>query len=563
MSMKETAGLAWEIVPGGGAALTADNPDRIKKARRSWLSISVAHKVEQCPAKHLGESNLPRMFDPFSAAELGTGAHSVMEDFYSLPPQERTEEALRAISATVADNFWDPNKLADQNAETVAANQLNRGYWHSIVLDYSLGIFQTENPAEVDVLGLEWSFKGKELSNGLVTVGAIDRTRRMPDGTVGVDDMKFGKWREPNLRFRDNYGMQGRLYKDVYETATSEPVSSVRLIYPRAAHIRDIDITPELVKSTVDSVAETGNDLSTYVEDGRFPAKPSALCGWCELSRSCPVARLQKDNARDNASKMRSPVELGIPGSRPDEEDLISRRARVLAEAKAERDQAMAASQQQVSELAGTAHTNSSTNTGGNMSHVQAPQPQQPAASQMPQAPQQAAVAPQVPQAPTMRPRRPETYVKSAIVGDVLDLGSYAARNASTISQFAVYLMREGGQPVNPNNLNLLARQIGRIVRRAEFEFTGNTDLQMGAGSLALYAVREAIQYLPHSSTPGAVPFGQTSDAWGVWAKRVTIIAVTIMQTTDAVFADDSIEFDLDTELANTFTPHAQQPYAG
>lgn len=98
-------------------------------------------------------------------------------------------------------------------------------------------------------------------------------------------------------------------------------------------------------------VKRTFVDLKGYVEASKFPAKPGPLCGWCELARSCPVARLTKDNARDNASKMRSSKQLGIPGSALDSDDLAQRRERVLGAEKAEREQSMLQAQQKVREL--------------------------------------------------------------------------------------------------------------------------------------------------------------------------------------------------------------------
>lgn len=611
------------------AALVGDTPEDVKKARKSWLSISRAHDVAKCPAQHLGKSRLPRFFDPFAANELGTGAHEVMELFYQLPPAERTEAALKAIARDVANRYWDPEKLANKLPETAAVNELSREYWLSIVLEWSLGILKVEDPQSIEMIGSEWDFKGLPSSNGVVTVGSIDRVRRdLITGKIIVDDYKFGKWKgNPNPSFRDDYGMQGHWYKDVFETNNpGEVVTGVNLIYPRAPHTRQIDIAPEKVQGTLISVKQSRDDLQRYADEQRFPAKPSALCGWCDLAQSCPVARLKKDNALDSASKMPTASELNIPGGKLDDPAMSQRRAQVLAGEHAEREAAMALAVDKVKalmdqktvaasapapqlesgglngqslatfiaaetqEMADAAHADwerrqaahsidTTTNPGGTMSQdVQAPvQPQM-----MPQAaPKQAQVAVQqtpmvqqtlvdVQQAPAVQPAaqpaqrtpRVESYMKSSTNNEgELDLGSYAARNAAAVAEYAVYLISEAGFSARPARLDSLAKQLGRIARRIAFRYTGTQNMQSGAFTHSLYAMKEAIRYLQRATPGGPIPFGQNQESWSVWAGRVENMGIAILQTVDAVFLDDSTDTDLFGQLEQLFPANETAPF--
>lgn len=492
--MIETEGLSWQQVDGT-MSLVAATPERLAKAKKSWLSISAAHKVDQCPAAHLGSANLPRIDDPFSAATLGTGAHQVMEWLYQLPPEERTKEAAQEFATQATAEFWAEKPVTD----------VDRERWHHTVRDYALGIFQIEDPRHTDVIGTEWGFRGLPTSNGVVAVGYIDLVRRLPDGTIGIDDFKYGAWKgEPNPRFRDNYGMQGRLYKDVYETHhPGEQVSQVRLLYPREPHVRVIDISPGKVAETLTSFQTTRRELDGYVATGVFPTKPGPLCGWCDLARACPVARITSEKAKGAAALARSSQMLGIPGSRPDDPDLVARAAAVAA-------------------AAITAHRESDSTPKGT-------------------------IMTDITLATEVAEPRPESYGKSATVGNgILDLGSYAARNASQIVDFAVWMIRDADYPVTPQGMGLFSTQLARLVRRVAYRYTGRYDLQSGAVSQALWAVKAAAKYVP-------APLGGTPEEWASWSARVEAMGVAVMRTTDAVFADDVLELNIHDQLAAAF----------
>lgn len=574
-------GLHWEIWEDLSAKpwdrmkaeLVGDTPEDVKKARKSWLSISRAHDIAKCPAQHLGKSRLPRYFDPFAPNELGTGAHEVMEIFYQLDPMERTESALKQIAHDVASAYWSQDKLADKLPATVALNDMSRDHWLTIVLEWSLGILQVEDPKTIEMIGSEWDFKGLPSSNGVITVGSIDRVRRdLITGKIIVDDYKFGKWKgEPNPSYRDDYGMQGHWYKDVFETnEVGEEVTGVNLIYPRAPHTRQIDIDPVKVEATLVSVKQSRDDLQRYADNQRFPAKPSALCGWCDLARSCPVARLKKDNALDSASKMPSSLELGIPGGRVDDPAFDERRARVIAQEKAERDVAMSETEAKLKALISTAHSESTTTTiGVDMSQdVQAPvhpvqmaQQPQPVQQQPVMAQQPAPAQVEVQQAQPIQAPRPEGYIKDSTIQGRLDLSSFAARNASAAAEYAVYLIGEAGYGVTAVNLPLLATQLTRIARRVSHRYTGNQNMQMGSFSHSYYAMKEAIRYLARPLAGGAIPFGGTAEEWSIWSGRVENMAIAILRTVDHVFDDNSIETNLDQLLAEAFPPAISAPY--
>lgn len=204
---------------------------------------------------------------------------------------------------------------------------------------------------------------------------------------------------------------------------------------------------------------------------------------------------------------------------------------------------------------------------------VQAPQmPSQPALTFDPVGPQSGPTAQAAQQAPQAivspqqqaMPPRPESFVKDATVAGQLDLGSYAARNASAIAEYAVYLIGEAGYGVSPANLRALALQLGRIARRISHRYTGNRNMQMGAYTHSLYAMKEAIRYLQRSNPPAPIPFGQSEEAWGVWAARVEGMGIAILRTLDEVYLDGSVENDLFSQLAASFpATNITAPFSG
>lgn len=242
---------------------------------------------------------------------------------------------------------------------------------------------------------------------------------------------------------------------------------------------------------------------------------------------------------------MRSSEQLAIPGARPDEPYLDELAKAASERSKAEHEAALQQARQLVADASApvvdsTAHSDSITQTGGEEMHTNEP------------------VAPQVPQPEPLTPMvaspRPEAYIKDATVNGVLDLGSFAAKNASDIVDFATWLVREAGYALNPINMSLMATQVSRLVRRVSFRYTGTANLQMGAATRSLFAVKAAIKY-------AAPPFGQSADLWAFWSNRVEKIALAVMTTSDEVYLDASLELDLDASLEAAFQPLPTEPF--
>lgn len=174
--------------------LTTSDEAKLTKIVRKNLSASASNSLRGCTARFAADSVLPRMDDPFSPAELGTGAHAVLEELYALPPLERTEENLIRLSLELADKEWTPDKLTRHTVTTNSLNKQVKQEWEGKVRAMALGDFAIEDPTKIDVFQPEWELRGIQLpvpdGRLIPMVGFIDRTDFTPEGKLAIRDYK-------------------------------------------------------------------------------------------------------------------------------------------------------------------------------------------------------------------------------------------------------------------------------------------------------------------------------------------------------------------------------------
>lgn len=337
-----TAPLMAEFAWDGDRLVTTDEA-KLKKIVRKNLSASASNSLRGCVARFAADSVLPRIEDPFSPAELGTGAHAVLEELYALPPDQRTKILLARISHELADKEWTPDKLSRHTVSTNSVNSQVKQEWEARVRAMAEGDFLLEDPTKVDVFQPEWELRGVQLPvpDGRVIpmIGFIDRTDFTPAGKLAIRDYKSGKYKAPNPRFSDDYGDQLRIYTVSAETVLQDPelrkehfneaqltrldeaghysVDDAKLLYIAEGKERTIDINRRAIDVTMDGFARSWDTMQAAGKAGEFKATPGPLCGWCPLANSCPVATIKTDKARAAAATQPSAVALGIPTVRP------------------------------------------------------------------------------------------------------------------------------------------------------------------------------------------------------------------------------------------------------
>jgi hypothetical protein len=96
------AGRAAWAGRDGQVTLTLDR-SLLPRVIRRRMSVSTARSIASCPARWAVASVLPRLEDPFGAAELGIATHQVLEDLFRRPAGERTVDTARDILAGLAE----------------------------------------------------------------------------------------------------------------------------------------------------------------------------------------------------------------------------------------------------------------------------------------------------------------------------------------------------------------------------------------------------------------------------------------------------------------------------
>jgi len=534
---------AWS----GGHLLLADE-NAVGKVRRRLMSASVASKTLQCPASMAASRLLPNIEDPFGAREIGTSAHAVLEDFYNLPPEKRTKDAIVRLVQEHATQTWSVEKLERPSKAALTANDQNRQVWIEKVTAYATGIFTVENPAEVNVHRTEWELivdlaKGIGGSaEGVPSIVYIDRTDLGPNGEWLIRDYKFAdnpkKLAKPDPRYGDDYGDQQRLYVLAVEEETGVRPAGAKLLYPVLGGERPIDISDDALRATATGYKAAWDLMNASADRQMFETRPSALCPWCPLANSCPVAMVGVSRARDPerrqasidkqltaAAMQPSAVQLGIPVLRP---------GAAPADARTGVAPGVQVPRQPIEPV------------GDDLFPVTVPiEPnmpaQEPIPAEVPGVGEFVAEHPEAAQTPPA-PRMWETTEQTTggtvsqniqiraegpayeeTVEGNLNLNSFAAMAVSGLVAEAFEHLSEQGQQVSGTALAKFSDVLAGLALRAQYATTGQVSFQRGAQTRIRGLLRAILKRRP-------APFGQPAAAWAEWlarTERFLIVAIT------------------------------------
>jgi putative RecB family exonuclease len=293
--VKPSKAFGWDK----GSLVVVDS-EVMDRYNTGYLSPSTAKSMDGCPARWAAERALPRHEDPFGAAEIGTSGHSVLEDLYSLPGDERSAERAMLILLDHAKEMW-PGKDDESRAK--------KAEWISAVHDAYKGLFLVEDPAKIVVFQTELRADDVEVA-GVPFKGFIDRVDLTPNG-FKVVDYKTGKVPQNITRFGDDHGDQIRLYAEVIRVLHGKFPVEGGLHYTKFGKYRSVPLNKTSMNKVLAKFKKSWVDLNVYTERAAFPTKTSALCGWCPLVNSCPAAAA--DGKVDRKGDAQSKTDLGIP----------------------------------------------------------------------------------------------------------------------------------------------------------------------------------------------------------------------------------------------------------
>lgn len=249
--------------------------------RAPALSPSRAADFTQCPLmyRYRAIDRLPE--PPSAAATLGTLVHSVLEDLFGLPAEQRDEAA--AIGMLVP--RWEA--MLEERPELGSLHQSDaaEAQWLGDARECVRTYFELENPARIEPDGREVLVE-VQLEDGPLMRGIIDRVDVAGDGSIRIIDYKSG--RSPMPQYSGAAKFQMRFYALAVERLRERRPSLMRLLYLRDGVHIDLRPTDEDMASVEHEVRELWREITTAASKGEFKPKKSKLCGWCSFQALCP-----------------------------------------------------------------------------------------------------------------------------------------------------------------------------------------------------------------------------------------------------------------------------------
>lgn len=243
-----------------------------------YLSPSSISTFQQCPLKYK-YSRIDGMQEPPTEATLrGNFVHTVLEELYMLPQEERSLERAREL----AKQWWEIeyHQRVDPYVRGDDAQRMFR--WTSWWCIENL--FGMENPQEISFDGLETELNDD--IDGVAIKGFIDRWHRTEEGIV-VGDYKTGK--SPAPRFADDKYFQLFLYAYVLEKQLSERVARIELLFIKDSNRLVKDVTDDDRSLVRDTVITVRSEIDKRCISGEFEPIKHRLCDWCSFKKICPI----------------------------------------------------------------------------------------------------------------------------------------------------------------------------------------------------------------------------------------------------------------------------------
>ncbi|GAA1937164.1 hypothetical protein GCM10009689_17090 [Brevibacterium antiquum] len=460
------------------------------KVRRKAMSPSTMNALagNGCQARFAIEKIVPRDESAMTASAIGTTAHSVLEDLYGLPGNERTMFKAAELAAThvggidlssISLDGFDYDKAIE--AERAAVRATIQGEVHTAYR----GIFNIEDPEAVNVYSTEAKLSGIELS-GVPVVGFIDRVDEV-DGKLVVNDYKTGKQKKASSMFGDPHGDQLRIYALAGAKLLDREIENALVLYTKHSKAQRVAMSSPKLKKTERLFVDTWEELGECSDDATFETTPSGLCAYCPLARICPESKVAEGGA------------VGVPQVEPDAVAVYPK----ADEAPAETDESEA--EESVSEPAAEADS-----VVGEDIH-------ETGESTMTRWPED-------------KPWEPEVKGR-------LNPNSWAAGGIAGVVTNSIKHLNAAGYAVNKKHIRALSSTLTSLISRIESGLAGGDSADWGSGVNSL--VRLTMWRLLDHEMP--IPFGVSSADWQTWENRVVNASIGIIATTEAIY-DDAIK---------------------
>ncbi|MEN9687800.1 MAG: hypothetical protein RL381_812 [Actinomycetota bacterium] len=243
------------------------------------LSPSRLNDFTNCPQlyKYRAIDQLPE--PPSLDAERGKLIHSVLEDLYDFPAQDRNFERARTIL---------PTKWSQQISENLELQKLvsDEKEWFDRAESLLQNYFTLENPSAFEPTFRELHLE-RDISDDMYLHGYVDRLDIAPTGEVRIVDYKTGKAPKPG--WEEKALFQLRVYALLYWQNHGVLPRLLQLIYLGDSKIIKSQPTQNQLLATEKILKNIGAEILTALEQMDFPTKKSRLCDWCHFKKICPA----------------------------------------------------------------------------------------------------------------------------------------------------------------------------------------------------------------------------------------------------------------------------------
>jgi putative RecB family exonuclease len=206
--------------------------------------------------------------------------HSVLEQMFGRPAAERTPE-LTAASIGPA---WE--RMAQEYPELnglLPDDEL--AAWLSSAQDLVRTYFTLEDPRRFDPEACEFAVE-IEVANAVPLRGFLDRLDLAPTGQLRVVDYKTGFSPDPDFEARALY--QLKFYALMIYRLRGVVPAQLKLIYLADGMSLQYAPSESELLSFENGVVALWAAITSALETGNFPPRPSGMCRYCAHQSVCP-----------------------------------------------------------------------------------------------------------------------------------------------------------------------------------------------------------------------------------------------------------------------------------
>jgi putative RecB family exonuclease len=221
-------------------------------------------------------------------AARGTVVHKVLEDLFSLPPEERTPERARAMLVPTWESFLDDDPRLAEMFDDVRGDDPSPAFveWVRSGWEALDRYFDLEDPRRLEPTEREL-YVETLLDSKLLLRGFIDRVEVAPDGAIRLSDYKtgwsVGETNEGKALF------QMKFYALVVWRMRGVIPRELRLVYLGNGEILSYQPDEADLLATERKLNALWAAIREADQAREWQPSPSRACDWCSFKAICPA----------------------------------------------------------------------------------------------------------------------------------------------------------------------------------------------------------------------------------------------------------------------------------